>query len=62
MSDNFATVRIPKELAAEADSLIGTHGFSSRAEVVKTALRELFRKYPNREALGKLRNAEPEEA
>ncbi len=43
--DEYATVRIPKNFAAEVDKLIGTHGFTSRAEIVKEAIRELLEKY-----------------
>jgi metal-responsive CopG/Arc/MetJ family transcriptional regulator len=39
----FSTVRIPKELADEADTFIGKQGYSSRAEVVKDALRKFFK-------------------
>lgn len=42
----YVTVRIPKELGDETDKLIGKHGFSSRAEVVKSALRDFFKNYP----------------
>ena len=44
--EEYSTVRIPKELADQADRLIGKHGYTSRAEIVKDALRDLFQKYP----------------
>jgi metal-responsive CopG/Arc/MetJ family transcriptional regulator len=43
---NYSTVKIPTELAQTADKLIGIHGFDSRADVVKHALRKLFEIYP----------------
>ncbi len=42
----YSTIRVPTELAQNADILIGKYGFSSRAEVFKTAVRDLFEKYP----------------
>jgi Arc/MetJ-type ribon-helix-helix transcriptional regulator len=43
--DNYATVRLPKEFAMKIDKLIGKQGFTSRAEIVKEAVRELLNKY-----------------
>jgi hypothetical protein len=43
--DNYATVRFPQEFAKEVHSLIGTKGFTSRAEIVKEALRDLLIHY-----------------
>ncbi len=43
--DGYSTVRVPEEFAAEMDKLIGTRGFTSRAEIVKEAVRELLTKY-----------------
>ena len=43
--DDYVTVRIPKELSEEADKLIGKKGFKNKAEIVKTALRELLDQY-----------------
>jgi Arc/MetJ-type ribon-helix-helix transcriptional regulator len=42
--DNYATVRLPKEFALKIDKLIGKQGFTSRAEIVKEAVRVLFSK------------------
>lgn len=42
MSSEYVTVSIPKELADEIDKLVGKHGFSSRAEIVKSAIRKLL--------------------
>jgi Arc/MetJ-type ribon-helix-helix transcriptional regulator len=38
--DEYATVRVPKDLMEETKKLVGTRGFRSKAEVVKQALRE----------------------
>lgn len=43
--DKYATVRIPKEIAVEIDKLIGTRGFTSRAEITKDAVRKLLDDY-----------------
>jgi Arc/MetJ-type ribon-helix-helix transcriptional regulator len=58
----YATVKLPQEVVTEINKLVGKYGFSSRAEVVKDALRDFFRKYPETcgQALGKLSNAEQE--
>ena len=39
--DNYITIRIPRQLAEEIDKIIqsGTLGYTSRAEMVKEALR-----------------------
>jgi Arc/MetJ-type ribon-helix-helix transcriptional regulator len=42
--DNYATVRLPKEFVMKIDKLIGQQGFTSRAEIVKEAVRELLNK------------------
>jgi len=42
----YTTIKLPNNLTAEIDKLVGKHGFSSRAEVVKDALRTLLKKYP----------------
>lgn len=39
------TVKIPQELIDEMDKLIGKHGFRSRGEIVKEAVRELLAEY-----------------
>lgn len=43
--EKYAQVKIPKSLADEADKLIGKFGFTSRAEIVKSALRGLLIDY-----------------
>lgn len=46
MSKNeYATVRIPKNLTDEVDTLVGSFGFTSRAEIVKEAIRRLLQEY-----------------
>lgn len=49
MTSDYRTVKIPENLANEADDLIGRHGFTSRAEVVKAALRRLLQDYKKEE-------------
>lgn len=44
--DDHNTVRLPEDLTDEMDNLIGTHGFRSRAEIAKQAIREFLEKYP----------------
>ncbi len=58
----YITLKLPNDLIKEVDKLVGKHGYSSRPEVVKDALRGLLRKYPetNGQMLEKLPNAESE--
>lgn len=42
---NHVTVKIPKELIAEMDKLKGKHGFRSRGEIAKEAIRKLLKEY-----------------
>jgi len=43
--EKYAQVKLPKTLVVEVDKLIGTFGFTSRAEIVKSALRSLLLDY-----------------
>lgn len=43
--ESHVTIKVPKELVAEMDRLIGTHGFRSRGEITKEALRRLLKEY-----------------
>jgi metal-responsive CopG/Arc/MetJ family transcriptional regulator len=46
MSHNeYTTIRIPKHLSKQIDFLIGKFGFTSRAEIVKQAIRNFLEKY-----------------
>jgi Arc/MetJ-type ribon-helix-helix transcriptional regulator len=45
MSETHVTVKIPKDLIEEMDKLIGKHGFRSRGEIAKEALRQLISFY-----------------
>jgi len=36
------TLKLPKDIIDEIDKLVGIHGYSSRTEVVKDALRRFF--------------------
>ena len=42
---DYVGVKIPRNLAEEVDRLIGKHGFTTRAEIVKEALRRLLLLY-----------------
>lgn len=42
----YITIKLPNDLVAEVDKLVGKYGFSSRADIVKNALRDFFNKYP----------------
>jgi Arc/MetJ-type ribon-helix-helix transcriptional regulator len=46
----YVTVRLPQAVTDDVDKLVGKHGFSSRAEIVKAALREFLPKYGVMEA------------
>ena len=46
---NYIPVKLPDDLVAEMDKLVGSHGFRTRAEIAKEAIRNLLRKY-NQEA------------
>ena len=42
----YVTIKLPKNLVEELlDPLVGAHGYSSRTEVIKDALRRLSEKY-----------------
>jgi Arc/MetJ-type ribon-helix-helix transcriptional regulator len=42
----YTTIKLPNNVVASVDKLVGKHGFDSRADVVKDALRDFFEKYP----------------
>jgi metal-responsive CopG/Arc/MetJ family transcriptional regulator len=42
----YTTIKLPIEITDSIDKIVGKYGFSSRAEVVKDALRDFFKKYP----------------
>jgi Arc/MetJ-type ribon-helix-helix transcriptional regulator len=42
---NHITIKLPKELVAEMDKLIGAMGFRSRGEIAKEAIRQLLSQY-----------------
>ena len=48
--DDHNTVRLPEDLTDEMDKLIGKHGFRSRAEIAKQAIRTLLREYQGKES------------
>ena len=42
----YTTIKLPTNLVEEAlDPLVGAHGYSSRTDVIKDALRRLSEKY-----------------
>jgi Arc/MetJ-type ribon-helix-helix transcriptional regulator len=45
----YTTVKLPNDLAICVDQLIGKHGFKSRGEIVKEALRDLLKYYEQEE-------------
>lgn len=50
MSNGYTTLKIPQQLADEVDALVGKHGFTSRAEIAKEAIRRLLQEYASKEA------------
>ena len=45
MGNEYVTLKIPKNLVNQIDEVIGKHGFTSRAEFVKEAIRKLLYQY-----------------
>jgi Arc/MetJ-type ribon-helix-helix transcriptional regulator len=45
MGNEYTTLKLPTELVDEVDQLVGKHGFTSRAEVAKEAIRKLLQQY-----------------
>jgi metal-responsive CopG/Arc/MetJ family transcriptional regulator len=45
MGNKYVTIKLPRNLVDEIDKFVGKHGFVSRTEVVKEALRKLFQQY-----------------
>jgi Arc/MetJ-type ribon-helix-helix transcriptional regulator len=43
MSNKYVTVKLPQEIIVDIDLLVGTHGYSSRTEVCKDAIRRLMK-------------------
>jgi metal-responsive CopG/Arc/MetJ family transcriptional regulator len=42
----YVTIKLPCDIVKDVlDPLVGTHGYSSRTEVIKDALRKLAEKY-----------------
>ncbi len=42
---DYGFVKLPEDLIAETDRIVGTHGYRSRSEVIKDALRRLLASY-----------------
>jgi len=49
--NEYTTIKLPNELIAEIDKLIGKHGFRSRGEIVKEAIRAFLKQYADDVAL-----------
>lgn len=47
--ESHVTVKIPRDLTDEMDKLIGKHGFRSRGEIAKEAVRRLIEHYTKAE-------------
>jgi len=46
MTQGYVTIKLPFNIVNEVlDPLVGTHGYSSRADVIKDALRRISEKY-----------------
>ena len=46
MAKGYVTIKLPCDIVKEIlDPLVGTHGYSSRADVIKDALRRFAEKY-----------------
>ena len=53
-------VKLPKELIEEVDKIVGSHGYRTRPEVIKDAVRAMLREYKRYEELSeKLGDEEP---
>jgi len=44
--DEYTPVKVPNDLLSEIDRLVGKHGYKSRQEVVKDAVRRLLATFP----------------
>lgn len=49
VDNRYVTIKLPNEIVKEVDKLIGKHGFRSRGEIVKEAVRRLLDHYGGRE-------------
>jgi len=52
MSNEYVTIKLPKDLISEMDKLLGKYGFTSRAEIAKEAIRKLLKEYKQEEEAG----------
>jgi len=43
---DYGFVKLPKDLIAEVDAYVGKHGYRSRTEIIKEAIRRLMATYP----------------
>ena len=42
LREEYVAIKLPKDLIQEMDRLVGTHGYRSRAEIAKDAIRRLI--------------------
>lgn len=45
----YTTIKLPNDIVMDIDNLVGKHGYKSRADVVKDALRDLLNHYQTKE-------------
>jgi Arc/MetJ-type ribon-helix-helix transcriptional regulator len=45
----YTTIKLPNSIVKDMDKLVGKHGYSSRADVAKDALRDLIKSYQKEE-------------
>jgi Arc/MetJ-type ribon-helix-helix transcriptional regulator len=45
----YTTIKLPNDIVIDMDKLVGKHGYKSRTEVVKDALRDLLNHYQTHE-------------
>ena len=50
-NDPYVIVKLPKELIDEVDKIVGSHGYKTRPEVIKDAVRAMLREYKRYEEL-----------
>ncbi len=46
-NENWRTIKIPKELAEQIESIMTKEGFNNKADFINQAIRELLQKYTN---------------
>jgi len=49
IDSEYIPVKLPKDLIDDMDKLVGKHGFKSRAEIAKEAIRRLLSEFKTEE-------------